>query len=234
MVVASIATILLPRFSEQVQIDGMSDNVLSLWKSSVIKSTKILFPILIFSSCFSNLIMVCLYGNLYHSSGIYFMIKNLGGLFYIVPFAPILLSIGKSKEYANVHLIVALLCILLEFICVKLMNSPVLVAIVSELCQLLKIFVMMIIISSYSKRSFTELLPKDIARVLLVSLLAVVIPILFSRYFSVNKYLLLGICLAIYCVVYYILCYIFKVGYKDIIISLSPSVQKSRVVKFIP
>lgn len=234
MVVASIATILLPRFSEKDDGNTMNEEVYKLWRSSLIKSSKIVFPVLVFSACFSKLLMVCLYGELYRASGIYFFIKNISGLFYIVPFAPILLSIGKSKQYANVHMLAACLCVVLEFICVTFMNSPVAVAIIAEVCQVVKVIIMLLIIASYAKRSVLELIPNQVLMVLLASVIAAIIPYMISLNLHINSFALLFISLFLYSVIFITLCFWKNISYKDIVYGIVPQLKTKYINKLIP
>lgn len=234
MVVASIATVLLPRFSEKGQSEGMNDDVLTLWRNALIKSAKIIFPVLIFSSFFSNLMMECLYGEAYRSSGTYFLIKNISGLFYIVPFAPILLSVGKSKQYANVHMVMAFLCVVLNFACVRLFDSPVIIAIVSETVQIFKVIVLLLVISSFSRRSFTELIPRDVMRILYVSLMAVFVPFVLSLICIVDCFVLFPASLTIFVVIYLALSRCFHISYKDVFYGIVPGLKYTIVDKIIP
>lgn len=234
MVVASIATILLPRFSEKDSGESMSDEVYNLWRSSLIKSAKIVFPVLVFSAFFSRLLMICLYGDNYSASGVYFLIKNISGLFYIVPVAPILLSIGKSKPYANVHMFAALLCVVLEFLCVRLFSSPVLVAIISEVCQIIKVFLMIVIITKYSKRPMSKLIPYEVFNIIIVSVLAAIIPFVVSQFVTINKFVLLVGCFASFTILYLLICNVVKLTYKDIVYGIMPAIKHTSINKLIP
>lgn len=234
MVVASIATVLLPRFSEKDTGDGMNDDVLALWRNSLIKSSKIIFPVLVFSSFFSFLIMECLYGRIYRSSGAYFLIKNISGLCYIVPFAPILLSIGKSKQYANVHMFMAVLCVMLEFACVKLFDSPIIVAVVAEVCQVFKVSIMISMIKTYSRRRLEELIPHDIFSVLIVSIMASSVPFMLTFICKFNPFAMLFVVLALFVVIYLAFCWLLKISYKGIIYGVFPGLKHTLFDKVIP
>ena len=85
MVISAIGAVLLPRFSEKDEGTGMKDEVYALWISSLEKSAKIIFPILIYSVFFSKTLMTCMYGDMYNNSTVYFQIKNLSSLLYIIP-----------------------------------------------------------------------------------------------------------------------------------------------------
>ena len=103
--------------------------------------------------------MTCMYGNLYATSSDYFIIKNISGLFYVIPFAPIILAIGKTKEYSRVHMLIAVIIVLFEYIAVKYTSSPIILAVISEICQVMKILLLFRIICTYAKSSILQLLP---------------------------------------------------------------------------
>lgn len=218
MILGSISAVLLPLFSGMDKGDGMCVNSLTIWHSALLKSAKLTFPILIYSIFFADIIMVCMYGNLYSESSIYFIVKNLMGLFIIIPFYPIILAIGKTKEYAHIHMLIAFLVIISEYIVCKTCSSAVYVAVVSEVCHLLKIWLMIRVIAKYAQKKVTDLiLPKYMARILIVSIIASLPPFLLVQNIEVNKWLSLFISLCLFLFDYYFLCWIFKVSYRDII-----------------
>ena len=234
MVITAIGTVLLPRFSEMEKGERMNDEVFALWRSALEKSAKIIFPILVFSIVFSKLIMICIYGDAYGSSSIYFMIKNISSLLYIVPFAPIMLAIGKTKDYANIHMIAALLIVFLEYACVKTIDSPIAIAIVSEICQILKIVLMIRVISHYSGRSMLELVPlKPLVKILITCLTASLVTYAFSLLLPVNKFLLAFVCVIVFCLVYYGMCWGMKISYKEIVSGLLHKFSCS-LIKYLP
>lgn len=218
MILGSISAVLLPVFSGMDKGNGMSKETLSIWNSALLKSAKLIFPMLIFSIFFARLIMTCMYGDMYAQSSVYFMIKNLSGLLYIIPFYPIILSIGKTKAYANVHMLIAFLIVITEYIVCKTCDSAVYVAIVSETCRLIKIYLLMRIIANYAHRKITDLIPpKLLGLLLLVSIFASLPPYILLNYIEFNKWQALILSMGIFVIDYYILCWIFKVSYRDIL-----------------
>ena len=213
----------------------MNDEVFALWKSAMEKSAMIIFPILVFSVAFSRLIMICLYGDAYSTSAVYFMIKNIGGLLYIIPFAPIILAIGKTKMYANIHMLVAFMIVLLELICVKTIYSPIAIAIISEFSQILKVYLMIRVISHFTGRSIKELVPiKSLSKIFMACLTATLATLVFSKLISINKYLLATICLSLFCLIYFRICKRINLSYKGIISSLFPGSDKLPLLKYLP
>ncbi len=234
MVIGAVTAILLPRFSEMEEGKRMNDDMFELWQSALKKSAKIIYPMLVFSVVFARLVMTCMYGDAYGTSTVYFMIKNISSLLYIVPFAPIMLAIGKTKEYANAHMIAAILIVIFEFICVNTIDSPVAIAIVSEICQALKIIIMMRVISHYAGRPVLELIPfKSLVRILLTCLVAAGLTYLSSSFIPANKWISALICVALFCVYYYIICWCTKLSYKEIAWGLFPEFCKP-FIKYLP
>ena len=234
MVIGAITTVLLPRFSELEEGERMNDQIYAIWLSTLEKSAKIIFPILIFSIVFARLIMICMYGDVYSSSTWYFMIKNISSLLYIIPFAPILLAIGKTKQYANAHMVAAILIVVLEFICVKTIYSPIAIAIISEICQAIKIYLMMRVIAYYAGRPILELVPvKPLFKILISCIIAALVTLALSQLLTLNKFILIVLCAFSFCVIYYGICWVAKLSYKEIASGLLPNICKP-IIKYLP
>lgn len=218
MILGSISTVLLPVFSRMDKGTGMSVDTVKVWNSALLKSAKFIFPMLIFSISFPKTIMTCMYGDLYSQSAVYFIIKNISGLFYIIPFYPIILAIGKTKVYANVHMVIAFVIVIAEYIVCKMSDSAIYVVITSEICQLLKIYIMMRVIANYAHKRISDLvLPKSMGILIFISLLASLPPFILFQFIEINKWLTLFISLGFFLIDYYVLCWIFKVGYREIL-----------------
>lgn len=217
MILSSISAVLLPLFSGMTKGNGLSQDVVDVWHSALNKSVKLIFPMLVFSILFAKPIMTCLYGDKYIQSAIYFQIKNFSGLFFIIPFYPIILAIGKSKDYARVHMIIALLIVIAEYVVCNFTDSPVYVAIVSELCQILKIWLLLKVIADYAGISAIKLVNvKMLLKVLSVSLLSTVLPKFVECHLSTSIFAELGVCLILYVCSYYFLCWLMGISYKEI------------------
>ena len=235
MVISAIATVLLPAFSKMDCGTGINQDTLNLWTSSLIKSAKIIFPMLIYCIFFAEIIMTCMYGNLYATSSDYFIIKNISGLFYVIPFAPIILAIGKTKEYSRVHMLIAVIIVLFEYIAVKYTSSPIILAVISEICQVMKILLLFRIICTYAKSSILQLLPmRQLLKIMFQSLLSVVFPCVIIYLFGMNKFMSLIVSLILYVLVYYALCFLFKTTYRDIASSFVKGKNSVRLIKLLP
>lgn len=235
MILGAVGAILLPVFSGMDKGTGMNKEAIELWNSALIKSAKIIFPILVFSIIYAKLFMICMYGECYENSAIYFIIKNVSGLFYIIPFAPIILAIGKTKVYAHVHMFMAFAIIMSEWLVVKLFDSAIYVAIVSECCQILKIYLLMRVISNYASKSIKEMIPsKTLIHILLVSISSALCSYFFITLFQINKYLEFILGLIIFGLTYYVICWITRLSYRNIAVSFVLNPRFQRILKYIP
>lgn len=143
MILSAAATVLLPEFSRSLASgkDSYKD-VIDLWRRTAVKSALILYPLIVFCMFFSSDIMVFLYGNLYSTSAAYFFIILIVDLFTIAPYYPIIIALGATKYYANVHLCLALIIWVIEFVAVLLFRSALAIAITSALIHIIKVIVM--------------------------------------------------------------------------------------------
>lgn len=237
MILNSVAMVLLPVFSGMNSSGADNAEIFKVWNSTIDKSIKIIFPMAAYCICFASVIMVCLYGDAYVSSAPYFQFKNVVAFFIIVPFAPILLSIGKAKEYSYVHFVSALLVFGLEYICVKVCNSPYGIAVVSDFCQFVKTVLQLYVVLRVMNVSFLEVIPvKKMLLLLLVSFSAGVISnqLIDGFALGINKWFILFITLIVYILSYYFLCWIFKITYRPIAESIVKKDTFKSLLKYIP
>lgn len=139
MVTASTSAVLMPVFSKIFHDNNRLDNLISTWQSALTKSSKIIFPLVIFFIVFSKEIMVILFSEQYIQSSVYFRINLFLNFFNIIIFAPLFFSMGKTKLYAKVHMLMAVLMWGSGYIVVQLFYSPVAIAINSTTLNILKI-----------------------------------------------------------------------------------------------
>lgn len=218
MIIGAIGSVLLPVFSGMDSGEGMNEKSLAIWNSALIKSAKIIFPMLIYSIFFSRILMTCMYSNLYENSTIYFQLKNIGGLLYIIPFAPIILAIGKTRAYASIHMVVAIVMVVADVFVVRFVQSAFYIAIVSEICQVLKIFLLLRIISKYSGKTIRGLLPLgSLFKLLLLAICCGLVSSIIVSFFALNKFVLLVISLLLFCTFYYGGCWLFSISYRDVV-----------------
>ena len=223
MVINSVAVVLLPVFSGMVQ--NRKQDIATTWTSAIKKTVKIIYPMTIFCIVFSSLIMTCLYGKQYNSSSSYFAIKSLEALFAVIPFYPVMIALGKTKIYSYIHMTMAILFIPIGFAVVKLNGTAILLEIIYILLSISKIIAQFIVVCKEMSLSFREAIPfNEVGRVLFVSIVSSFLPLLVVlRYSLLNDFYLLFISLVIYVIVFYVLCWIFKITYRDFV-----SIEKYR------
>ena len=234
MVVSSVATVLLPLFSGMLIHD--KDNIRMTWINALGKSIKIIYPLSIFSIVFANLIMKCFYGDIYESSGIYFLVKNFEGFFAIIPFYPIILALGKTKQYSNIHLIMAIAIIPLEYLVVILALPAIMIGVVFEVCVFFKYLLQFIVVSKTIEISFQELIPvKKMLQIASLSLLSSILPLILCKYCDLgNKFMLLFLVGISYIVSYYGFCWLFRISYKEVLLGIISNKRFNVLMRFIP
>ena len=232
MVVNSVATILAPLFAGMAVKNKMS--IGDIWNSALNKTIKIIYPVTIYCILFSNIVMTCFYGKMYSTSGIFFSIKNIEGFFSVIPFYPILMALGKTKEYSRVHMVIAFPLLPLEFFIVKLGLPVYTIGLAYVLCSLGKVILQFAVVGRSVEMPASVLIPyKAMIKVALVSVFASIIPLVLSRYISeLNEWLLLIITVSLFCIIYYSLCWISHVSYRDVVIGFIGRYKS--LLKFIP
>lgn len=220
MIVGACATVLSPvisRLSHQ-NIDPQKE-LYTLWLSVFEKSAKLVYPLVIYCVVFADVVMTILYGQQYEVSATYFRIKSVYSFFAVIIYAPIIINTGKVKQYSNVHMYAALSIIVLEFLSVKLINSPYAISVVSLLIQLGKTFALMHIVAKLFNVNFFKLFPgKIIAKILLPSFIILLLEhYLFVYILELNSIITLFSSFFIYIILYIIISKIIKVDYISII-----------------
>ena len=115
-------------------------------------------------------------------------------------------------------MVIAFVVVVSEYLVCKTCDSAVYVAVTSEICNLLKIWLLMRVIAHYAHRKVIDLVsPKMMGLLLLVSVLASLPPLLLFKFIEINKWLSLFFSVSFFLVDYYALCWIFKISYRDII-----------------
>ena len=235
MIINAVATVLMPQFSGMAK-NNKSSEIGVIWMQALSKSIKLIYPIAIFCIVFSELMMTCLYGKSYAASGGFFAIKNIEALFGVIPFYPLLLALGKAREYSHVHLIIAILIIPIEYAIVYCGGSAYLIAITYVACYITKTIMQFSIVQKNTNLSFVELIPmKELLKISIVTLLASYIVKLATSIIELNSlFVMLGLVAGMFAVLYYILCWLFKIEYKDIFVSYISPQKYNWLIKLIP
>ena len=148
MVLSASGTVLLPVFSRMLEDKTPISTILDLWKRSAVKATYILYPLVTFSIFFATEIMTFIYGSRYEMSGVYFRIQLIVNFFTVIQYYPIILALGKTKEYAWVHFVNFVIVWATEYLAILVFDSAVAVTVVSVVCKVLKILLVINVVAS--------------------------------------------------------------------------------------
>lgn len=159
MVTSATSIVLMPVFSKMIHEQADKKELLKVWRSALYKSAIIIYPLVIFFIFFANNIIIVLYSKAYEGSIIYFRINMVLNFFNIIVFAPLLFSLGKTKFYARIHMIIAILVWGLEYGVILIFNSPIAVSIVSVALGILNILICMIYIAKLLNIDLIDLIP---------------------------------------------------------------------------
>lgn len=125
-------TVLLPLFSKYNETSSGKKNIGQTWKSATERSVMIAYPLLAFFAFNAKSSVIALYGEQYSVSAVYFIIGMLIGYFNIIVFQTVLFALGKTRVYARIHLIQALLIWIVGYTVVYFSGSPIAYAILSR------------------------------------------------------------------------------------------------------
>lgn len=230
MVTSSVSTVITPVFTKEIYNHNYT-NVVELWQRSTIKSSKILFPLIVFFLFFATPLMILMYGVEYSDSAIYFQIKQMASFFQIITSVNILLAFGLTKFYSKVHMLAFLILIPVEYIVCKTIDSPYAVTAVHVLAIILITYVFLLNVSHKLQRQLQSFIPiKDLSKLLITSITSGI----FSSYIIIaleisNNIIKLALGSMIFFICYIILGFSFKLGYKEIFISIIPKQLRAKI-----
>lgn len=220
MITGACATVLSPIFSRMSheEVDPKKE-IYPIWMSVFEKTAMLIYPFVIYCIVFADIVMMALYGVKYESSGTYFRIKLITNFFTLIAYGPLIINIGKVKYYSNVHMVVAILVVMLEFISVKTINSPYAISWISMLCHVGKIFAMLFLVTRFFGVRLYELFPlKLLAKTLIPSALVLMLErYVFVNLVSWNEWAVLLASFGVYAILYFAYSLVTKMNYFGII-----------------
>lgn len=218
MIIGACTTVLYPLFSKMnsEQLDPLT-SIYPIWKSVFQKTALLIYPMAAFCWVYAYEIMGVLYGDQYLVSGSYFRIKLFANLFTLIAYAPVILSIGKTKYYANVHMYSAIILVLLEFAVVKFIPNAHYVTVASVLCQIGRIFAMLFMIAAYFKISIVKLFPISLIVKIMLPSVASLFLIKMIITTNMNSLIACAVGGSVYMVLYIIYAYFMKIDYLSLI-----------------
>jgi O-antigen/teichoic acid export membrane protein len=158
MITSAASTVLMPVFSS---LTNQNDNekIAQLFRSTLIKSATLIYPITVFFMFTGKELMTLLYSKNYVASGLYFQINILLNFFNIIIFGPLLLSLGKTKFYANLHVLAAFLSWVGGYILIQTVFSPISVSALTVAINILMVLLALFYSSKILNIKVVNLVP---------------------------------------------------------------------------
>lgn len=180
MVTGSIKAVLLPLFSK-AQKENNLISAFESYKSAVLKSIILIYPLILFCFVFATDIVVFVYGDLYKNSASYFRVSLIRDIFDVLPYLAVLLATGHSKMYFKAHLVFVIVLLSFSYLFSKLSFAPItIVSLFVCLDILLRVYLMFFI---YRKEQL-NLIPLDLIKKVAVILLHITVLLFMLFVFS--------------------------------------------------
>ena len=159
MITGAVSTVLMPVFSKMIH-DKTDTNILGdLWKSSLLKSATLIYPMVVFFMFFPREVMTILYSSKYVESSGYFVIAMTINFFNVIVFAPLIFSLGETRFYARLHIWIAVAAWVLSYFLVIIFKSAIAIAVFSAFRSISIIIIALIFTSKRLNTKFIELFP---------------------------------------------------------------------------
>jgi len=182
MITSSTSIVLMPYFSKTLNENGSIEELLVKWRSALNKSALIIYPIVIFFIAFASSFVTLMYSEKYEESTIYFKINMLLNFFNIVIFAPLFFSLGKTKLYANVHMVLFVVIWVTDYLVILLFNSPIAVAFNSTFIHIFKVLIFIYLAANILNVKFYDLFPlKKIGLILIHTVVVILFTLLIVK-----------------------------------------------------
>ena len=159
MITGSAAAVLMPVFSKMVYDKSSTEEFVNLWRSVLVKSATLIYPMAVFGIVNAKYIIVLVYSQKYADSTIYFQLITLTSFFSVIIVAPIVFAMGKTKIYSRVHFILGIITWSLGYVVVIIFNSPVAFAILVVVLTILKLIVLIAFVARSFNVGFLSLFP---------------------------------------------------------------------------
>lgn len=223
MIMAATVTVLTPVFTRDIHEKKYSEAV-ELWRRSIIKPAKLIFPLLVFFIIFAKPIMVVMYGAQYDTSALFFQIKQLLAFTQVVPTAMFIMAFGRTKLYSQSMLIQFILVVPLEyFIAVYIKSAYAIAAVHVGINLILWIWYNQYIARNCGVRLSYYLPWKPLSGIMLISIIVGAITYVLVGYIPLsNTLMMLIMSVVAYSILYLLAAYIFRIEYKQLLQSLLP------------
>lgn len=189
MITASTSLVLMPIFSKVFHENKGIEELLITWRKALNKSAIIIYPLVVYFITYSSEIMLVLYSYKYKESSVYFQVNMILNFFNIIIFAPLFLSMGKTKLYARIHMVIAIFAWVSGYVIILVFNSPLSIAINSTAISICKILYFTYLSSRLLKIGYFELFPvKSLSLLVFHSVIvAVIVKFIEVRFLLLNS-----------------------------------------------
>lgn len=196
MITGAASTILMPVFSRMIGNHDNMDELITLWRSTMIKSATLIYPLVIFFILNADYVVIILYTDLYANSVLYFQIAMSINFFNIIIFSPLILALGEAKFYANIHFLFAGFTWLLGYLIVIFFDSPYYIAVTSVVVNIALIFVVMRFSAKKMRIEVMRFLPtRQITKIIMHSVFVFITVKYIFEYFIEKEYKITAILL---------------------------------------
>jgi O-antigen/teichoic acid export membrane protein len=158
MITSAASTVLMPVFSS-LSNQNDAEKITHLFKSTLVKSATFIYPVTVFFMFAGKEVMTLLYSKNYAASGLYFQINVLLNFFNIIIFGPLLLSLGKTKFYANLHILAAILAWVGGYALIHTVFSPIAISALTVSINILMVLLALFYSSKVLGINVTKLVP---------------------------------------------------------------------------
>jgi O-antigen/teichoic acid export membrane protein len=167
MITGATASVLMPVFSKAVHEHDFA-KVTMLWRSALNKSVVLIYPIVIYMLFYSKELITIVFSESYTVSAKYFTAAIIINFFNVIVFAPLLLSMGKTRFYAWLQYGKAIAIWGVQYVAILVFNTPLSIAVSYVVISVLAIIVPLAYVAKLFKVSLVTLFP--VGRVLLITL----------------------------------------------------------------
>jgi O-antigen/teichoic acid export membrane protein len=216
MITTSTSIVLMPVFSKVFHKNEGIEELLIIWRNTMNKSAIIIFPLVIFFISFASEIMIVLYTDQYKQSSIYFRINMFLNFFNIIIFVPVFLAMGKTKLYAKIHMLLAVVIWISSYFVIQIFKTPIAIACNTTMINIFKIMFFIYLTAGFLKVRIIDLFPvKSLLRLFLHGISIVVFVKIIQIYLISELILIiqLVICSILYGLLLLLSSKFFKVDY---------------------
>lgn len=129
MITGATSVVLMPVFTKIIYEKSDISQVTDLWQSALKKSAVLIYPMVIYFLFYSKQLVTIVYSETYTESSKYFSAAMILNFFNIIIFAPLLLSLGKTRFYAKLHFGLAITAWVVEYLVIIIFKTPLAVAV---------------------------------------------------------------------------------------------------------